>query len=500
MTKHYTEVSAPIGVAGQYPSHLAKWGKGGLHIVADNTERDALWDALKDPSLRVYVMDSKKFFLWDTDNSQWTEDEFVDVSPSSVKKADALHGGETALSGSTVAPPDEHRHRETSIGALAYFENEVIPSGGHGFVWPSNWVFNDTFITLDMAGKTIQLNTMPDAPEDTHYLISMPLAFEGTVGDALSYTSSLIDGDTDSVLLDVNGDPMQESVNLVQGQPYPSVHIFGIVKVHDLKKIKIQIVNRLSNDLDLGTRVDHISGIMIQELAPGHAGGLPLITHQMDIGKRFAVGHSYMGKGFAGLNYNMKPYPNLTVFKPGDGGYDSDDWALFVKNKALKTSSGAYGLRLKSFDDPDHIRDLSMFCVCKKIVGERLELLKQSGSTITATAKTNSPLNSFKMRAVAYKGDISKINTCPITGYNDYNVLYAPGFSEIVEGKLAHPVDGVHTESESISFTVPKDADGVVICFGQPDALSEPFDITINDITLDASPAGQKWEVELKDL
>lgn len=42
-----TIVSAPLGVAGKYPSHQAELGKGGIHIFLDTASRDKMWDSLK---------------------------------------------------------------------------------------------------------------------------------------------------------------------------------------------------------------------------------------------------------------------------------------------------------------------------------------------------------------------------------------------------------------------------------------------------------------------
>lgn len=43
-----TMVSAPLGVAGAYPSHIAALGKGGVHVFSTLAERDAMGDELKD--------------------------------------------------------------------------------------------------------------------------------------------------------------------------------------------------------------------------------------------------------------------------------------------------------------------------------------------------------------------------------------------------------------------------------------------------------------------
>ncbi|BAV81111.1 hypothetical protein [Vibrio phage CKB-S2] len=496
-----TMVSAPLGVAGEYPSHLAKLAKGGFHIVKDDAERNKLWDTLKDESLRVYVIDTKTFYLWDTDADDWTEDELVEVTPAAAKKSDALHGGETVLSGNTIAPPDQHRHRETSVGCLAYFDSEVIPAGGSGYVWPMNWVYNDTFINLDMRNKEIQINTMPNAPEDAHFLIVLSVQFKGTAGEALAYTVNLIDSEAGVALEDIDGNVFQKNINAVDGQPYEPVLLAGVVRVHDLKKIKIQVVNRFSTDLDIGDRVEKVSGLLIQELASGHAGGLPLLTAQQDMQKRFVTSHRYMGKGFAGMNYQMIEHKDLTVLNAGFGGYDSDDWALFVSKKGVQASSSrAGGLRIKSYDDPDHKQELSLWCVCKRIAGEELELLKQSGATVTVTVDSNQPTFTFQLRAIKFVGDIADVTGCPISDYHNDNVVYDSGYSNITSGSFTHPIDGVTPEAQKMQFTIPLDADAVVVCVGQPNTLSEPFDITFKDITFDASPAGIKWEVQVKDM
>ncbi|CAH9015621.1 conserved hypothetical protein [Vibrio phage 237E40-1] len=421
------------------------------------------------------------------------------VTPSAVKKADALHGGETVLGGNTVAPPDEHRHRETSVGCLAYFDQEVMPAGGAGFVWPMNWVYNDMFINLNMRDKEIEINTMPNAPEEAYFLIALRVAFAGTASGNLSYTVSLIDSGTGTVLMDVNSQAMQKNIQPVDGQPYEPALIAGVVRVVDQKKIKIQVVNRFKTDIDIGDRVENVSGILIQELASGHAGGLPLITAQMDMKKRFVTSHRYIGRAFSAMSYQMVKHADLQLVQPDTGGYDSDNWALFVKSKGIQAASDRTGLRVKSYDDPDKRQEFALWCVCHKIVGEELELLKQSGATVTVTAETDQTVADFAMRAIKFVGDVSDVNDCPITNYSDYNVTYAAGYSQLVKGSYTHSVDGRTPEGVKVSFTTPKDADAIVICFGQNDSFREPYDIKIKDITLNADPAGVKWELEVKD-
>lgn len=52
----YTMVSAPLGVAGEYPSHQAKLAQGGIHIFNDIAERDAMWDTLKIDNMTIALV------------------------------------------------------------------------------------------------------------------------------------------------------------------------------------------------------------------------------------------------------------------------------------------------------------------------------------------------------------------------------------------------------------------------------------------------------------
>lgn len=97
-----TMVSAPLGVAGDYPSHFASLGKGGVHVFSTIKERDAMGDDLKDISTIAIVGAGENgypsFYKWE--NDKWNFEGYfggsilADVDGALSKKVDTIVFGE----------------------------------------------------------------------------------------------------------------------------------------------------------------------------------------------------------------------------------------------------------------------------------------------------------------------------------------------------------------------------------------------------------------------
>ncbi|USL90041.1 hypothetical protein [Vibrio phage vB_VpaS_CHI] len=68
-----TMVSAPLDVAGQYPSHDNSLGKGGVHIFSTMAERDKMWSSLKDMyTVALVGVGENNFPSWyKWENNKW---------------------------------------------------------------------------------------------------------------------------------------------------------------------------------------------------------------------------------------------------------------------------------------------------------------------------------------------------------------------------------------------------------------------------------------------
>jgi hypothetical protein len=69
-----TNVSSPIvpfTTADEFPTHDAKYGKGGFRAVATIEERDAITTYRKDPGMFVYVIATEKLYVYKNDT--WVE-------------------------------------------------------------------------------------------------------------------------------------------------------------------------------------------------------------------------------------------------------------------------------------------------------------------------------------------------------------------------------------------------------------------------------------------
>jgi hypothetical protein len=69
-----TNVSSPIvpfTTADEFPTHDAKYGKGGFRAVATIDERDAITTYRKDPGMFVYVIATEKLYVYKNDT--WVE-------------------------------------------------------------------------------------------------------------------------------------------------------------------------------------------------------------------------------------------------------------------------------------------------------------------------------------------------------------------------------------------------------------------------------------------
>ena len=73
-----TNLAAPIvpfTTNDTFPTHYAKYGKGGYRTVATITERDGIFTALREEGMEVYVVEtSKKYALvGGISNTNWVE-------------------------------------------------------------------------------------------------------------------------------------------------------------------------------------------------------------------------------------------------------------------------------------------------------------------------------------------------------------------------------------------------------------------------------------------
>lgn len=69
-----TNVSSPIvpfTTDDEFPTHDAKYGKGGFRAVATISERDAITTYRKDPGMFVYVIATEKLYVYKNDT--WVE-------------------------------------------------------------------------------------------------------------------------------------------------------------------------------------------------------------------------------------------------------------------------------------------------------------------------------------------------------------------------------------------------------------------------------------------
>ncbi len=69
-----TNVSSPIvpfTSDDEFPTHDAKYGKGGFRAVATTAERDAITTYRKDPGMFVYVIEEQKLYVYR--NNAWVE-------------------------------------------------------------------------------------------------------------------------------------------------------------------------------------------------------------------------------------------------------------------------------------------------------------------------------------------------------------------------------------------------------------------------------------------
>ncbi len=69
-----TNISSPIvpfTTDDEFPTHDAKYGKGGFRAVATIAERDAITDYRKDPGMFVYVIATEKLYVYK--NNTWVE-------------------------------------------------------------------------------------------------------------------------------------------------------------------------------------------------------------------------------------------------------------------------------------------------------------------------------------------------------------------------------------------------------------------------------------------
>lgn len=69
-----TNVSSPIvpfTTDDEFPTHDAKYGKGGFRAVATTSERDAITTYRKDPGMFVYVIANETLYVYK--NNTWVE-------------------------------------------------------------------------------------------------------------------------------------------------------------------------------------------------------------------------------------------------------------------------------------------------------------------------------------------------------------------------------------------------------------------------------------------
>ena len=70
-----TNVSSPIvpfTTSDEFPTHDAKYGKGGFRAVATISDRDAITTYRKDPGMFVYVIATDKLYVY-RNNNTWEE-------------------------------------------------------------------------------------------------------------------------------------------------------------------------------------------------------------------------------------------------------------------------------------------------------------------------------------------------------------------------------------------------------------------------------------------
>jgi hypothetical protein len=69
-------INAPLGptdLRDEYPTHLSKYGRGGLHSVATAAERNAISGLRREAGMLAYVRENRQYYKLENDLVTWSE-------------------------------------------------------------------------------------------------------------------------------------------------------------------------------------------------------------------------------------------------------------------------------------------------------------------------------------------------------------------------------------------------------------------------------------------
>lgn len=497
MTKAQTLVSAPIDVAGSYPSHYSKNGKGGLHIVANEDERFAIPHELLDDKTIAHELDSKLSYRWN--GTEWnphvlqegTEDldeviraiqNDVQNNTSNISNLESNYLTFTDADGNQTGPDSnvsllpplklEVNHddvsdttgyaltmtheNETAKGFYATVSSnqELIRLGtdqNHYPLFFDNVVVGNSlgiYATEGVHGYNIE--NLDGFGAHTNYLIDVMVSLYGTApanGTVHMYLIDLnesADGSYTQFMYDSNDMPLFVEHYFKQGESFGSINLSGIVSIDTSARFQVQIVTSFDEKVIVNGNLfgNANTGILIQELSQRGSTSDALQQFEIDTGKNLRFTQIVFKDDFiteenAFLNVQQKTFIDRQILKK------LDHWFYMWGGNGFY-----YEIKKDGYDEGYLEMSAVGDAAGSYEVGITLDTLYTyglRGHDVTFTTKMQNHDASYDLQAYKYTG-----NDLAHAGDNMDNWTLVKSES--------HVADSSAFRNEELTVTVPEDA------------------------------------------
>lgn len=281
--------------------------------------------------------------------------------------------------------------------------------------------------------------------------------------------------DTDTPLLDVNGNPMAVQIDYNAGDEQRKELYLGECQAKAYTDVHLRIETNFPNEelLSIGAN----SCVLIQSVGKDYGVGKALLAFMAFTGYQVKMNNKYYGYNSLNLARTLIfPEPETEI--NNDVTYMGDNTYLSVKT-AAKVSISNNQLIVK-----DNNKDLPVFSLFKRY--NRFDTFVCRGKNYKATVKITDKQNAFVVALMKYTGSENVAPTPELVSYNNDQPQFNAGWS--ISDKLfisEDAVSGIHEATKT--FVVPTEAkEFAVIIF--PNTSQIPTTMVLNDFEGDITP------------
>lgn len=547
-----TIVSAPLGVAGEYPSHNNKLGLGGVHIFTTIAERDAMWAELKDKDTIALVgVGENKFPSWykwesgkwhfagyfggvvlaDVDGALTHVDstavfgsdfeiqsagdagQGVLIMLSAATKAEiAKQAAPASLPFSKVLPPlqidkgsllvnPEAYEQKSKEGYFAYFDMDEIvvgksvPGGRRdGAVWADKlaWGANNVNMYADRASKAVVLQEAdgkdPNVTGGAPILCGLHIGFYGNAPDDGTLECYLYNHDTGSPILDA------------ANQPIGAIHHYS--SGQKLNSLTVAQVHMAKGAVKASWRVRHTFTSDPVRMGDWATTGSCMMYQQLGSGQSLSPAinefQELIGKP---LRIMPKYYGSYIAGNAWELGVD-------VASTVLDANQGMDSVIGLDLENPTKIKAAvdnnlinfkddsgtpAMFNLAIELSAEDTRNLR--GKEVGVHAMVFNRYNAVRLCMFVYTGDMADVPRPVLTGFNNDQYILASGWAKVDDEFLPEHAEGsFHNLGKN--FVIPNAAK--LVMFGYlPNSEQSPCDISIQPITIEAVSPFTAYDVSI---